>query len=282
MPHGETHFNSHDGLQLYEQHWLPGQAVRAVVVVVHGFTEHSGRYARVAEELNEQGYAVYAMDLRGHGRSEGRRCYAGRFEDYLRDLDLLVENVRLREPDRPLILFGHCLGGLIASRWCITRQPAIQGLALSAPALRLRADLYPWLRPFAIFVGQMFPRLRVVRMGFRNISRDPAVVEAVRADPLVFHDRFPVRTISEILRAMRLTAAAFDQIRLPVVVLHGTADRVCAPEGSRELCRRAGSRLRTLHLYEGLYHEVLNEPERAEVMADLLDWLERRVESGVR
>lgn len=276
MSHREHYFSGHDGLRLYQQVWLPGGEATAVVLIVHGFTEHSGRYQRTAEELCCRGYGVYAMDVRGHGRSEGARCFVRSFDDYLLDLDLFVEGVRRREPGKPLFLFGHCLGGLIAALWSITRQPQLQGLVLSAPTLRLQNDLFPLLRRLAAPVGWLFPRLRLVRMGSANISSDPAVVAQFRADPLVFHDRFPVRTGSEVLRAIRRASRSLEAVRLPLLVLHGTTDRVCQPGGSRELCRRAESSDKILHLYEGFYHEVLNEPQREQVVKDLLHWLDAR------
>ena len=275
MPHVEDRIITSDGLSLFRQSWLPEKAVRADVVVVHGFAEHSGRYAWMAEQLNRHGAAVHMIDLRGHGRSDGPRCFVRRWNDYLSDVDVLVDAVRRNESGRPLILMGHSMGGLIATCWCIARQPQLDGLVLSAPELRLRADLHPWLRRVAGVAGWLTPWLRVVRMGFGNISRDPEVVARVRADPLVFHGRFPARTAAEMARAMRLAEAGRESIRPPLLVLHGTADRVCDPAGSRDLCRHAQSPTKTLHLYEGLYHEVLSEPERGQVMTDILNWLEK-------
>lgn len=275
LTHQEYAFAAGDGLALFGQCWLPPDDRRADVVVVHGFTEHGGRYAPAAGELCRHGYGVHVMDLRGHGRSAGPRCFIRSMDQYLDDLDLFVQQVRERS-DRPLFLFGHSLGGLIAVAWCITRQPRLQGLALSAPALKLQEDLFPVMRRIARFVGLVFPRLRILRMGYRSISRDPAVVEQFRNDPLVFHGRFPARTGAEIIRSMELAYASFESIRLPLLVMQGTADRVCTPAGSRALCRRAASNDKVLHLYEGLYHEILNEPERDSVLNDWIAWLDKR------
>ena len=274
--HDEGRLTARDGLGLYEQWWLPETDARAVVILVHGLAEHSGRYATTAEDLCRHGYAVYAADLRGHGRSDGRRCFVRSLDQCLDDLDVLVDDVRRRRPDKPLFLMGHSLGGLIAVRWCMTRDPDLRGLVLSAPALRLPDDLFPILRHVAGWVGRLFPRLGVVRMGGANISRDPAVVERFRADPLVFHGRFPAGTGAAVFRAIRQAAGRLDAIRLPLLVLHGTADRVCSAAGSRELCRAAASQDKLLHLYEGLYHELLSEPERDAVLADLTAWLDKR------
>jgi alpha-beta hydrolase superfamily lysophospholipase len=197
-------------------------------------------------------------------------------DEHLADLDMLAGEVRRQQPERPVFLFGHSLGGLIATLWCIERQPVLAGLVLSAPALRLRIDLSPWLLRAAGLAGRLLPRLRIVRVGFTRVSRDPAVVASFQADPLVFHGRLPLGTVAEMLRGIRRASGRFEALRLPLVILHGTADQICAPEGSRELCRRAGSGDRTLRLYEGFGHELLGDPQLDELVADLLAWLDRR------
>ncbi|MGA2031758.1 MAG: lysophospholipase [Thermoguttaceae bacterium] len=276
MPHDEDRFHSRDGLLLYEQRWLPETAARAVLVIVHGFAEHSGRYARLAGELNAHGYSVYGADLRGHGRSQGEPCYIQSFEPLPDDLEIFLERIRRREPGRPLFLLGHSLGGTIAIRYAIARQPDLCGLILSAPGLRIGRKAFPWLRRLAPLFSRIVPRWRVVRMGARMISHDAEVVAGFRADPLVFHDRFPIRTGAEILRAMQRASAEMEMVRVPLLILHGTGDLACDCEGSRELFRRAASTDKQLHLYPGLYHEVFSEPERGQVLADLLAWLAAR------
>jgi acylglycerol lipase len=330
MPHTEANFTARDGLRLFEQSWLPEAEPRAGVVLVPGFAEHSGRHAWTAEQLSRRGYAVHAMDLRGHGRSAGPRCFIRSFDQYLDDLDVFLTLVRQRLSGKPLILFGHSLGGLIAVRWCQTRGAAnisplpqagegpgvrasdsprplgeglgvradgnrrssptrphpnplpegegtgVAALLLSAPALRIRDDQFPWLRRLAGMIGTVFPGLRIVHTRFLKVSRDPAVVAQAEADPLVFHGRFPVRTGAEILRAMQTAREGLESLWLPLLILQGTADRVTMMEGSQELYTRAGSSDKTLRLYEGLYHEVLQEPEREQVLADLIAWLKER------
>lgn len=276
MPHDEGHFRTPDGLSLYEQRWLPAGESRAVVLLVHGFTEHSGRYARVAGELNRQGYAVYAMDLRGHGKSEGDRVFVRTFDDYLADLDQFLGRVRQRESDKPLFLFGHSMGGTIVGLYAARRQPQVNGVVLSAPAAVVGKGVFPILRRLATLFGHLLPRMRVVRMGSSFVSRDPEVVAQFKSDPLVFHDRFPVRTGAEILHAARSIQEEILQVRLPLLILHGTGDRVASAEGSRKLHLRAASHDKTLHLYEGLFHELLSEPEREQVVDDLVRWLNGR------
>jgi acylglycerol lipase len=289
MPHQDDELAASDGTRLFAQCWLPEGPSKAVVALVHGFTEHSGRYAKLAGDLNGQGYAVYAVDLRGHGRSAGSRCFVRSFDQYLDDLAALMEWVDRREPQRPLFLLGHSMGGTIAALYAVRQcggtpageTPAPQrlhGLVLSGPAVLIRPELFPVLRRLVAPASLLLPWLRVVRMGGRYVSRDPQIVDGFRSDPLVFHGRFPVRTGAEILRAARLVLREAEEIRLPLLVLHGTADRACDCRGSDELYRRAGSDDKTLRLYDGLYHEVFSEPERDQVLADLLPWLDARCE----
>jgi acylglycerol lipase len=276
MLHRTRSLTSRGGLTLHAQSWRPQRNVRANVAVVHGFVEHSGRYTRLAADLAEHAYAVHALDLRGHGRSAGEACYVRRFEDYLDDVEVLLASVVEEADGRPTFLFGHSMGGAVAALYTIQRQPPLAGLVLSSPALRVGQAVFPWLRRLVPVVGCLFPRWRVVRMGGRNVSRDPAVVADFRADPLVFHERFPLGTAAEIFRAMRIIRRRGHELRLPLLVLHGTGDVVCDCAASEALVRRAASADKTLHLYPGLFHELRSEPESPQVFADLLAWLNAR------
>lgn len=274
MKRQEGTFQADDRSTLFRQAWLPESRPRATVLVVHGFAEHSGRHAGYAAQLAGQGYAVHAFDLRGHGRSEGARAYVDRFERYVGDFDCFVQIVREETPRGPVFVFGHSMGGSIAALWAVDRQPDTAGLVLSAPALHVAPEIFPVLRRLAALVGRWLPRLRLVRLGCRYLSRDPAVVEAFRADPFAFHGRFPARTGAEILRGGREVLRRAEALRTPLLILQGTADRVVDPGGAEVLAARAGSADKTLRQYEGLYHEVLSEPERDQVLADLLTWLD--------
>ena len=274
MSHHEDRFTTPDGLSLFEQRWLPDQDPRAVVVIVHGLHEHSGRYATLAGDLNRHGYAVYTMDLRGHGRSDGDRALVRSFDDYLADVEALLARVRKQQPGKDVFLFGHSMGGAIVAMLGIVRPPRVRGLILSAPPLLIAAKVFPILRRLASFVSIVWPTLRLTRLGCRFISRDPAVVEAFRNDPLVYHGRFPVRTGAEILRVAKWLQTGADRLTLPLLILHGTGDFVTDPKGSRQFVARAGSADKTLRLYTGLYHEIFSEPERQQVLDDLLEWLD--------
>lgn len=276
MPHIENHFYSRDGLTLYQQSWLPEADCRAVVVVIHGINEHSGRYARLAADLNRQGYAVYGMDLRGHGKSEGRRAWISSFDEFLDDIEILLDRVAQRQPGKPIFLLGHSMGGLVVAWLAISRPPQVDGLIFSGPAILVGGKVFPVLRRLAAFFSRVWPSLRLVRMGYRFISRDPRVVEDFKNDPLVFHGRFPVRTGAEILRVAKLVQRRMAEIRLPLLIMHGTADIVADADGSRRIYDLASSTDKTLRLYDGLYHEIFNEPQRDRVVSDLITWLNGR------
>jgi len=276
MPESENRFAAFDGLELYQRCWLPPGEPSGVVVLVHGFTDHSGRYASIAGQLNRLGYAVYAMDLRGHGRSAGDRAFVRSFDEYLADVELYLDRVRAQQPGKPLFLFGYSMGGAIVALLAIFGRAEVGGLILCAPALAAGQQVFPWLRHLAPLCSLLFPRLRLVRLGTSVLSRDPQTVADFNKDPLVFHGRFPVRTGAEMLRAMEQIRREMEKVTLPLLILHGTGDAAADPQGSRDLHARAASTDKTLRLYDGLYHDLLNEPEKEQVRGDLFAWLRER------
>jgi acylglycerol lipase len=276
MPHQQEYFPGNEGLRMFENVWRPETDLKAIVVLVHGFTEHGSRFAHVAEALNRQGFAVYAMDLRGHGRSEGDRIWVQSFDEYLDDVELYLDRVCRREPGKPVFLLGHSMGGAILALLAIERNLDAAGMILSAPALRVADGVFPLLRRLASLVARVFPRLRLVHLGSGKLSRDPDNVARFRADPLVFHGNIPVRTGAELLDAMRRIEAGAASVRLPLLVLQGTGDAVVDPSGSRVFFDGATSPDKTLKLYEGLYHDLFGEPEREQILADVRAWLAAR------
>ena len=270
----EATFEAADGLQLFERRWLPKGDAKAVVALVHGGAEHSGRYAHVAAFLNGHGYALAAYDLRGHGRSEGPRMLVRSAEKHLDDAERFLGRLRQTWPQRPLFLLGHSLGGAIATLLVLARPVEVDGLVLSGPFLQLGEDLSPLRIGAAKVLGRLLPRLPVEKLDATYISRDEAVVRGYEADPLVYHGGIPARSAAAIIPAFQRIEAEEVGLRVPLLVLHGTDDRLADVEGSKRLYRRAGSEDKTLKLYEGFYHEVLNEPEKERVMEDLRAWLE--------
>jgi acylglycerol lipase len=246
-----------------------------VVAIAHGVSEHSGRYAHVGERLAAAGYAAYALDHRGHGRSEGRRAVVDRMAHVVEDLHTLIELARSSTPGRKIVLLGHSMGGAVALEYAFDRQDGLAGLILSGPAAALEAAS-PVTRALGRALSRLAPALGILEIDAAGVSRDPEVVSAYEQDPLVFHGKLPARTIAELAGAIEHFPERVGKLTLPLLVMHGTADRLTPPAGSKMVCERAGSSDKTLKLYDGLYHEILNEPEQEQVLSDLLEWLEAR------
>lgn len=260
------YFETTGGLRLFEQRWAPAGPARAVFAIVHGYAEHSGRYEWTAARLTARGYAVEAVDLRGHGRSDGERVYVNSFEEYHDDVERFLDRVRGRHPGLPLYLFGHSMGGGIVTSFVIARKPAVAGVVLSGSALLSPRPAPP---PSA-------PPAKPAPLPASAISRDPAVVAAYENDPLVYRGAPRTDRATAWDGAFRLVQEGMESITAPILIMHGTADLLTPAEGSRRLHERVSSADKTLKLYEGLYHEILNEPEKEQVVAYLLAWLDQR------
>ncbi len=274
VEHREGRFDSW-GLSLFEESWRPQGEPRAVVVIVHGLKDHADRYAELAERLVAKGFAVYAMDLRGHGDSEGDRVWVNCFDEYVADVHRYLDLVERREPNRPIYLFGHSMGGAIVTLVALG-QRRLAGLVLSAPALQPTDDVSPALIGATKAIGSLFPGLAVFDLPDAKFSRDPKAVAALAADPLVYHGSAPAKTAASLLTAMERIGDRMERMFVPLLVLHGSADQLTNPHGSQELARRARSSDKSLKLYPGLAHDLWHEPEKEQVIADLLGWLDQR------
>lgn len=271
VEHKDGPFEGVHGTKLYEQSWRPRAEPKAVVVIVHGLKDHSARYAPFAERLVKQGFAVHAFDLRGHGRSEGMRVWVDAFDDYLGDLDLFLKRVREQEHDKPVLLFGHSMGGAIVTLYTITHKPALAGLALSAPALA--TDVSGATIGGTKFIAALAPASGVFNLDLKLFSRDPAVVAEGLADPLVYQGAAPARTARELIDAIDRIQEHMGEVSVPVITMHGEADRVTPPAGSKQLVERAQAKDKTLKLYPSLAHDLLHEPEKEQVIGDLVKWM---------
>jgi acylglycerol lipase len=260
------------GVRIFWQAWLPEVEPRALVVIAHGASEHSGRYEHVAARLVAEGYAVYAIEHRGHGRSEGPRALIDRMSNAVADLDSLVRLAAGEHPGSQVFLLGHSMGGTVALCYTIQYQDSLAGLILSGPLAALEAAPAP-MRVAGKILSVLAPRLPLIAIDASLISRDDSVVAAYRADPLVHHGKLPARTVAELATAIQSFPDAVGAIEVPTLVLYGTSDRLCPPAGSVMLGERIGSADMTLTAYDGLYHEILNEPERERVLADICAWL---------
>ena len=266
------------GLTLATRRWTPYARPKATVALVHGIGEHSGRYAHVATHLMLHDLAVHAFDLRGHGRSEGEpRAYVESFDEYVGDLDRFLREVRGQQRG-PLFLYGHSLGGGIAARYVIEHgTDGLDGLILSSAALQIPSDLSPILQKLAGTVSRFAPTLPTTKLDTSLLSHDPAVVRAYENDPLVYSGGVRARVGHEILRNTEIIQQHPEAFALPLYLFHGTADQITDPDGSRWLYEHAPTDDKTLKLYEGLYHETHNEPERERVLDDLTAWIEARL-----
>jgi acylglycerol lipase len=264
-----------DATRLFWRGWSPDAPAVGAALLVHGAAEHGGRYAYVAERLVSEGYAVYAIDHRGHGHSYGPRALIGRFDHLVEDLRLFVARVREEHGGRAPFLVGHSLGGAVALRFAIGHGSDIAGLAISGPAVATQA-LPIAAKALTNALSVLAPRLPVLRIEADAISRDAEVVRAYQRDPLNYNGRLPARTLAEIMRCMDWLPRSVGALRTPLLVLHGSDDRLCSPDGSRMVHSLAASPDKTLKIYDGLYHEVFNEPERAQVVGDLVEWIVAR------
>ena len=261
------------GLRIHVRTWAPASPPRGVVVIAHGFAEHGGRYAAVAVQLVAEGLAVVAADHRGHGLSEGRRTSVVRFADYVDDLTTVVTRARDRWASQRLVLLGHSMGGLIALDFAVRPNPPLDGLVLSAPAA-CPGDVSKVQLAIGRVLSRIAPNVGVLRLPLNRISRDHAVVDAYNNDPLVFRTPIRARLGAEMLVAMDRVDEALPSMRMPLLVMQGTADGLVDPECGPHVYERAGSTDKTLKMYDGLWHEIFNEPERDEVLADLTSWLQ--------
>jgi alpha-beta hydrolase superfamily lysophospholipase len=262
----------------FSQVWRPQGAPRALVVISHGLAEHSGRYVELAGRLTARGYAVHALDHHGHGRSGGRRSNIGRFTGVVSDLGEFIRRSREEYAGLPTILLGHSMGGAIAYACALEHQDELRGLVLSAPALAPGEHAPPLKLLLVRLLSFIAPNTGVLNLPAEAISRDPAVVAAYDRDPLVYRGAVPARTMAELVMAMAAFPARAPELRLPILVQHGTGDLLVPLVACQPIYERLGdSRTRTVKLYDGLYHEVYNEPERDRVIGDLLDWLDAQL-----
>jgi len=273
MKHEEGFFrNAHDH-QIYHQCWLPEGEARAVILIAHGLAEHGGRYMNLVNHFLPQGFAVYALDHIGHGRSEGPRVYVERFTDFTDTLDTFRKLILERQKGKPFFLVGHSMGGLIGAFYLIGHEEGLAGAVLSGPAVKVPDNI-----PQAtLFVGRILsalaPKLRLIALEATGVSRDPAVVKAYEDDPLVYRGKMTARLGAEMLKAMRYVSDEATRIRLPLLILQGGADLLVDPSGAQMLYDRVSSVDRKIFLYEGLYHEVFNEPEHDLVLGDVETWI---------
>jgi acylglycerol lipase len=244
------------------------------VVLAHGLSEHSGRYEHVAEAFNARGYSFWALDHRGHGKSAGDRAYIEDFEYLVADLHTLIRRAGEELPDRRPFLLGHSMGGCVATGYARRRNDELAGLILSNPLATIKTA--PGTALVSQALSRVLPRLGVYSVDVDGISKDPEEVRKYVEDPLNFHEKVPVRTVAQLAREVEHFPRGVAAITVPTLIMYSTTDPIVASSGSEMLAERIGSDEVTLRNWEGLRHEILNEPERDQVIAEMLDWLDAR------
>lgn len=262
------------GVELIYWSWAPAGAVRALTFVVHGYGEHVGRYRHVIEALTAQGYLVYALDHRGHGLSGGPRANVEVFDYFVRDLHQVVTLAREAHPDLPLFMIGHSMGGLIATHYALQHESRLDGLVLSGAAIQIGDDVSPLLKKVSGVMSRWLPALAILAND-GLLSRDPRVAERFEADPLTYKGRIKSRMGYQMLLGSEAAQAQMASLSLPLLIMHGGADNMTSPSGSKRLHDSARSSDKQLIIWEGAYHEIFNEPNQGEVIDAMLGWLDQ-------
>jgi alpha-beta hydrolase superfamily lysophospholipase len=274
----EERIDSTKGISIFVRSWRPESRPRAVVVICHGVNSHSGQYVWVGEQLADEGLAVYALDLRGRGKSDGERFYVADVADYVSDVAGAVALAKSHHPGAPVFLLGHSAGGVVSSVYVLDHQAELAGFICESFAFQVPA---PGFALAAIKgLSRIAPRLPVLTLKNEDFSRDPKAVEALNSDPLTAHEVQPAMTVAALVHADERLREEFPRITLPLLIMHGTADKATVCHGSEFFYQTAGSRDKTLRLYEGHYHDLLNDTGKHGVMADIKAWIDSHVRAA--
>jgi alpha-beta hydrolase superfamily lysophospholipase len=279
MQQGTGTFKSADGLDIHTIHWLPDRDPRAIVLILHGIGEHSGRYQHVAEQFTSQGYAVYSLDYRGHGHSDGPRSYFNSFDEPVADVYTYVQQIETDWLEKQIFIYGHSMGALIAFLFALRHQAHIAGIISTGVPLTLD-ELAPGIAiRVANGLARVAPRLALFPLNEKHLARDPEVGKAYRADPLVYQGRQRVGMVTRMIARSNEVKAELMHLRVPLLILHGGADKICPVSGSQYIFDHAGSPDKRLEIYPGQYHELHNEPEKYVTLGDITTWLADHVRS---
>ncbi len=275
MPHQTGSFQSSDGLKIFTESWLPDGQVKAVVFIVHGLAEHIGRYAHVAERMNAGGYAVYGLDHRGHGKSDGLRAYFENFNQPVNDLKTAFDQAKTKHPGAKIFIYGHSLGSLLTLTWLLQNQSEVAGAIISGTTLDVESSQPKALLRLADIFNQIAPRMAITPLDSKWISRDPEEVRKYDTDPLVHRGNVRVRMGYQLVHGSRDVKARLADLKMPILIAHGGDDHICPPSGAPILHQGIGSPDKTLKVYDGMYHEVHNEIGREAVLNDYVGWLDQ-------
>jgi len=272
---------SKDGLSLFGRAWVPPAGYRANIILVHSLGEHSGRYEHIARHFLARDYAVYGIDFRGHGRSQGRRGHVNHFQDYLQDLTALVKHIHQESSPVPLFLIGHSVGGLISLLYALRYQENVSTVIIACPAFRGSVQISGWRLMWANLLSLVSPTLTLYNnLDPYLLSQDEAVVKAYRSDPLV-HNEFTARWAVEYLKASDWIMSRANRLAVSALILQSGNDQIVDPSGAREFFDRIGLEDKYYIEYETLYHEIFNESEALSVLGDIEAWLIPRLQPEV-
>jgi len=273
----EAHFEVAGKIELYERRSLCDGEPLANVVLLHGFGDHCSRYEWVMRKFREADINVFTYDQRGHGRSPGKRAYIQRFEDFLDDFDAFLEHIKPDIANAPVFLMGHSMGGMVLARYAQTRDIQARGLVFSSPFLAFTEETPKFLLALGPYIAKVLPGLPVGSVDNAGLSRDPAIKELADQDPLAFHGKVAAQTGAEFYRMVQVIESDMERISSPMLVIHGACDRVVSPLGSETLHEKASSKDKTLRIFDGGYHELYNDLDKEQFMAEVITWIKARL-----
>lgn len=273
----ERSFDGVGGTRIVYDVWTPGTDPTGVVVLCHGYAEHARRYDHVAQRFGEAGLITYAVDLRGHGRSGGKRVHLRNISEYTDDFHHLVGIATAAHPECKRVVLGHSMGGGVVFTYGVEHPDDYALMVLSGPAVYAQDAVSPMMIGVAKVLGSILPGLPVEQLPPEAVSRDPEVVAAYIADPLVHTGKLPAGVAKALIGVGETMPQRAAAITAPLLVVHGSDDSLIPVAGSERLVECVGSRDVTLKVYDGLFHEVFNEPERDKVLDDVVSWIEVRL-----
>ncbi len=277
--HNTGSFSGKGGVEIFFQKWLVENA-KAVLIIVHGLGEHSGRYNNLVSAFGGKNISVFAIDHRGHGKSQGKKGHIDSFMDYVYDLKLFVEYVKEENRGLPVVLYGHSMGGVIAAKYALTYSDDPSVVVLSSPGFAPAFTVPGWKKSVAAFFSSRIGSLTMPNgLSSSDISRDNEVVKAYDNDPLV-HNKVSARWFTEYMKTGDDCMANAHSLMKPLLVFHGKGDKIADCKASEEFGRKAGSSSKEILLYNEMYHELINEPEadRTRVLKDVVSWVLTQIE----
>jgi acylglycerol lipase len=279
MKHYEGYLKENQDTSIYYQYWLPEERPKAVLLIAHGLAEHSGRYMNLVNHFVPSGYAVYGIDHIGHGKSDGQRVYVKGFSDYIKPVKKYFNMIQDWQPGKPIFLIGHSMGGLISTAYLLEHQEGLSGAVLSGPLVKVSDNISWAIILMGKILSVLMPKAGVSPLEVEGISRDPKVVDAYVNDPLVYTGKITARLAAELLKTMQHVRESAHKIQKPVMIAQGSCDKLVDPSGAQLLYDLLGSRDKTIKSYDGLYHEIFNEPEHEQVLNDVKIWIEAHLPS---